>query len=142
MEMPRKNAVTSFPLIALAFWMAGCGSGARSSTAATSAEGRAEASAKRENALSAESNMLKLDEAMITHIKVEEVSEQPIPRLLTATGKVQFNEDRMARILAPVNGQVQQLRVKVGDILHKGENLFFIKSREVAAAGTEHIDSH
>ena len=142
MKMNRKNAVTSFPLIALAFWMAGCGSGASSSTTATSSAGQAEASAPRENALSAESNMLKLDEAMITRIKVEEVSEQPIPRLLTATGKVQFNEDRMARILAPVNGQVQQLRVKVGDILHKGENLFFIKSREVAAAVTEHLESH
>jgi cobalt-zinc-cadmium efflux system membrane fusion protein len=125
MKMNRKNAVTAFPLIALAFLMAGCGSGASSSTTATSSEGQAEASAQRENALSAESNMLKLDEAMITRIKVEEVSEQPIPRLLTATGKVQFNEDRMARILAPVNGQVQQMSAKVGDILHKGENLFF-----------------
>jgi cobalt-zinc-cadmium efflux system membrane fusion protein len=48
----------------------------------------------------------------------------------------------MARILAPVNGQVLQLGIKVGDMVHKGDTLFFMKSREVAAAVTEHLDSH
>jgi membrane fusion protein, heavy metal efflux system len=87
-------------------------------------------------------NVLKLDEQMVRNIKVEELSEKPMPMLLTATGKVQFNEDRMARILAPVNGQVLQLNVKVGDPVRKGETLFFINSREVGAADTEHLESH
>jgi len=87
-------------------------------------------------------SFVQIDEAMASHIKLEELQEQPISRLLTATGKVQFNEDQMTRILAPVNGQVLQLMVKVGDAVHTGDTLFFMKSREVAAAVTEHLESH
>jgi len=79
---------------------------------------------------------------MIANIKIEELVEKPIPLVLTATGKVQFNEDQVARIMAPMNGQALQLRVKIGDSVRKGETLFFIHSREVAAAITEHIESH
>jgi cobalt-zinc-cadmium efflux system membrane fusion protein len=82
-----------------------------------------------------------LDEAMMHNVTVAALSEKSLPRLLTATGKVQFNEDQMARILAPVSGQVQQLRVKVGDPVHKGDILFVIHSREVAAALDEYFDS-
>ena len=47
----------------------------------------------------------------------------------------------MARILAPVSGQVQQLRVKVGDRVRAEEPLFVINSREVAAAIDEDFES-
>jgi cobalt-zinc-cadmium efflux system membrane fusion protein len=79
---------------------------------------------------------------MLSQIKVERVGETLLPSLLAATGKVQFNDDQMARILTPVNGQVQQLNVKVGDAVQKNERLFFLKSREVAAAVTEHLEDH
>jgi len=82
-----------------------------------------------------------LNEAMRQTVKVETVQEKSLPRLLTATGKVQFNEDHQARILAPVGGQVQQLRVRVGDIIHKGDILFTIHSRDVATALDEYLDS-
>jgi cobalt-zinc-cadmium efflux system membrane fusion protein len=82
-----------------------------------------------------------LDAAMMETVKVETVQEKSLPRLLTATGKVQFNEDLQARILAPVGGQVQQLRVKVGDPIRKGDILFMIHSRDVAAALDEYLDS-
>src|SRR5215813_13448171 len=58
-----------------------------------------------------------LYEAMMKNITVEELKEKSLPQVLTATGKVQLNEEQMARILAPVSGQVQQLHIKVGDTL-------------------------
>src|SRR5689334_3197885 len=82
-----------------------------------------------------------LDEAMMRTVTVATLQEKSLPRILTATGKVQFNEDHQARILAPVGGQVQQLRVKVGDTIHKGDTLFVIHSRDVAAALDEYLDS-
>jgi len=82
-----------------------------------------------------------LSEQMMADVKVEALNEKSLPLLLTTTGKVEFNEDRMARILAPVNGQVQQLRVKIGDAVRAGETLFFIHSREVATALAEHFES-
>jgi cobalt-zinc-cadmium efflux system membrane fusion protein len=85
---------------------------------------------------------LQLDEPMMANIKVEALSQSSMPMLLTATGKVQFNEERIARVLAPVSGPVLNLKVKVGDPVRKGGVLFFINSREVAAAISEHLESH
>jgi len=83
-----------------------------------------------------------LDDKMLANIRTEEVRSQDLPMLLTTTGKVQFNEDRIARVLAPASGQVLSLNVKVGDPVKKGETLFYINSREAAAAITEHLESH
>src|SRR5262249_47743655 len=53
------------------------------------------------------------------------------------TGKIQFNEDQTARVLAPLAGQVMDLRVRVGDTVTKDEVLFSIKSRDVAGLVTD-----
>jgi membrane fusion protein, heavy metal efflux system len=83
-----------------------------------------------------------LDDKMMANISTEEVRSQELPMLLTTTGKVQFNEDRIARVLAPASGQVLSLNVKVGDPVKKGQTLFYINSREAAAAITEELESH
>jgi cobalt-zinc-cadmium efflux system membrane fusion protein len=48
----------------------------------------------------------------------------------------------MARILSPVSGQVQGLRINVGDAVRQGDTLFVLSSREVAAAVADHLASH
>ena len=74
---------------------------------------------------------------MLAQIKIERVTAQNLPRVLTATGKVQFNEDQTARILAPLAGQALDLNARVGDRVAKDQVLFSIKSREVAAMVTD-----
>src|SRR5205823_13968810 len=73
---------------------------------------------------------------------VETIRERDMPRTLTVAGKVQFDEDRVARILAPLGGQVVELNVKVGDPVRKGQSLCALGSREVAVAIADHRDSH
>ena len=90
---------------------------------------------------SSASGEVTLNGAMLHNIKVETLKEASVPRLLTATGKIQFNENQMARILAPVSGQIQQLRLKVGDTVRKDESLFAIHSRDIAAALDEYWES-
>src|SRR5262249_17428327 len=85
---------------------------------------------------------LKLDDAMLQNVTVEEALTESVPSLLTATGKVQFDEDRMARILAPVSGQVVKTPPRVGDRVAQGQTLFYVNSREAAAAIAEHVESH
>ena len=63
-------------------------------------------------------------------------------RTLNVAGKVQFDEDRLAHVLAPLAGQVVDLRVKVGDVVQKGQTLCAINSREATAAIGEHVESH
>jgi len=88
-----------------------------------------------------DTNIVEVDPKMMANIRIEPVREQILHRQLTATGKVQFNEDRMVRVLAPLPGQVVDLQVRVGDSVRKDQLLFSIKSREVAALVTEYLES-
>jgi cobalt-zinc-cadmium efflux system membrane fusion protein len=84
---------------------------------------------------------VELDPEQVANVRTETVHEQVLHRLLTATGKVQWNEDRTTRILAPIPGQVMDLHVRVGDPIRKDQVLFFIRSREVAAMVTDYFES-
>jgi membrane fusion protein, heavy metal efflux system len=83
-----------------------------------------------------------LEPKMLSSIQVADVSEMTLPSILMASGKVQFNEDRMANVSPPAPGQVQELRVKVGDHIQKGDLLFYVYSRDAASAIAEHLESH
>lgn len=89
----------------------------------------------------ARGDSVRIDGRMLQNIKIEEVCEKSIPTLLTVTGKVQCNEDRMTRILPPVSGPILNLSVKIGDVVKKGDILFNINSREVASAVSDYIGS-
>lgn len=86
-------------------------------------------------------NDVELDPAMLANIHVEPVRSDSGRRQLTATGKVQFNEDRTVRILAPLPGQALDLQARVGDPIQKDQLLFSIKSREVASLVTDYLES-
>jgi len=85
---------------------------------------------------------IRLAESQITQITIEELSTQAPGDVIRATGTVEFNGDRMARILPPAPGQVQGLRVTVGDDVRQGDTLFVLSSREVAGAIADHLASH
>jgi len=82
-----------------------------------------------------------VDPAMLSSIKVETIADRETAGTLPIAGKVQFDEDRVARVLAPLSGQVVGLRVKVGDAVRKGERLCAISSRDAAIAIGDEIES-
>jgi cobalt-zinc-cadmium efflux system membrane fusion protein len=82
-----------------------------------------------------------LDDSQLAKITVEPASAAPREDVIRATGTVEFNGDRLARILSPVAGQVQDLRVNVGDEVKQGSTLFVLSSREVAAAIADRVAS-
>ena len=86
--------------------------------------------------------VVQLDPENLKQITVGRAQDEDAPEALTTTGKVQFDENKIARILPPVNGQIQQLKVQVGDSVHGGEILFMLNSRDVAAAFAEHTAAH
>jgi cobalt-zinc-cadmium efflux system membrane fusion protein len=83
-----------------------------------------------------------LETPQLAQVHIEELAPHASADTIKATGTVEFNADRMSRILPPVAGQVQQLAVNVGDVVHKDDVLFVLSSREVAAAIAEHLASH
>ena len=134
----KKSSVRWQTFVALfSLWfLVGCGRGKNENPSVA---------APKDSPSKAESNSgeapLKLEAAMIAHLKIEPVSERTLPSTITATGKIAFNEDRLARILAPVAGQVVNLRVKVGDGVAAGQPLFYVTSREASAAVTEYLEN-
>ena len=94
-----------------------------------------------ESKAKADPDTVEVDQAMLANIRIEAAKEQALPRLLTATGKVQFNEDKTARVLAPLPGQLLDLNLRVGDPVTKDQILFSIKSREVAALVSDYQQS-
>jgi membrane fusion protein, heavy metal efflux system len=83
-----------------------------------------------------------VDPPMLASIKVESIGERETGSVLPIAGKVQFDEDRLARVLVPLAGQIVNLRVKVGDPVRKGDALCAINSREAAAAVGEYNEAH
>jgi membrane fusion protein, heavy metal efflux system len=107
-------------------------------SAGTAAGGASQASAM----VSAAPGDLTVDPVALRSIAIQTVVERPILRTLTVAGKVQFDEDRLARVLAPLAGQVVDLRVKVGDVVRKGQTLCALSSRDATAVVGEHTESH
>jgi len=129
--MTRRHRTLSAIIAFAALATAGCGSRAATPPAS---EGTA-------SDTSARPGEIAIDKKMLSSIKVDVIGQGDGTGLLTIAGKVQFDDDRMARVLAPLSGQVVDLRVKVGDPVHKGQMLCALSSRDAAAAAGEHIES-
>jgi membrane fusion protein, heavy metal efflux system len=85
---------------------------------------------------------VRLSTSQLAQVHIEAVSSGTLDSAIRTTGIVEFNADRMARILPPVAGQVRDLAVNVGDTVVKDAVLFVLSSREVAAAIADHRASH
>ena len=137
------RVVVSTGLIAMMLGIVGCQSrtSEASSVSAPSASSAGPAGISGSPDSAAKADTVEVDPNMMANLRIEQVREQTLHRQLTATGKVQFNEDHMARVLAPLPGQVVDLQVRVGDTVRKDQVLFSIKSREVAVLVTEYLES-
>jgi cobalt-zinc-cadmium efflux system membrane fusion protein len=124
-------------VIALLLVLCGCQS--RTESVASASSPPAVNASKPDTQTKAGAETVEVDPAMLANIQTELVRQQALPRVLTATGKVQFNEDQTARVLAPLPGQVMDLRVRVGDAVAKDQALFSIKSRDIAALVADYL---
>jgi cobalt-zinc-cadmium efflux system membrane fusion protein len=93
-------------------------------------------------ATAASDAIVRLSPSQLEQVHIEAISTTAPDDAIRATGVVEFNADRMARILPPVAGQVRDLAVNVGDTVAKDAVLFVLSSREVAAAIADHRASH
>jgi membrane fusion protein, heavy metal efflux system len=86
--------------------------------------------------------VVRLSSSQLQQVRVEALSAGAADDAIRTTGVVEFNADRVARILPPVSGQVRDLAIKVGDVVAKDAVLFVLSSREIAAAISDHRASH
>ena len=62
-----------------------------------------------------------------------EVRDFPVEELV-APGKVEFNPNRVSRVLPPVAGRVKRVLVKLGDSVTEGQTVVVIESAEAGLA--------
>lgn len=68
------------------------------------------------------------------NLRIEEVRTTADSKLLTATGRVGFNEDRITHVVAPMTGYLLELKARVGDQVKAGQPIAIIKSKDLAEA--------
>ena len=70
-------------------------------------------------------------------ITVAVVAEQELGRLLAASGRVTFDDQRVTHVFSPVNGRVTRLLAMPGQRVRKGEALATIESPDLGSAASD-----
>ncbi|OLB64605.1 MAG: hypothetical protein AUH96_09555 [Nitrospirae bacterium 13_2_20CM_2_61_4] len=76
---------------------------------------------------------------MRSQIVVEEVQLKPIAGDLSLPGKVQYSEDRYAKVSSPLVGRVVEVRAKLGDKVAAGQVLLSLESADLGAAYSDFV---
>ena len=79
----------------------------------------------------------KLTETLSKGKELAEVTLQTVESELLLTGKISFNEDKVARVFPLAGGFVRDLNVELGDYIKKGEIMAIIRSPEIAGFARE-----
>ena len=79
----------------------------------------------------------KLTETLSKQKELAEVTLKTVQSELLLTGKISFNEDKVARVFPLAGGFVRDLNVELGDHIKKGEIMAIIRSPEIAGFARE-----
>ena len=118
-----------FHLVVLVLALAAWGCGEHDKTAAVSPAAKATQQEER----------IRLPPEAQQQIVVEAVQFKPLAGDLTLTGKVQYSEDRFAKVSSPVVGRVTEVRAKLGEHVTAGQVLLSIESADIGTAYSDYL---
>ncbi|MCZ2147404.1 MAG: efflux RND transporter periplasmic adaptor subunit [Bryobacterales bacterium] len=104
----------------LSFLLAGCQQGSSGEVAAAS------------NAAARNPMEITINEDLLRQIKIGEPRWSEVAGTLRVAGRVEADENRIARVSAPVTGRITELNVIEGQNVHKGQVLAVIHSTQLA----------
>lgn len=73
-----------------------------------------------------------IPDSLLKKINIETVQQCQLINSITLTGSVDFNQDHQINIFPLVSGNVQDIKVQLGDYVNAGQPLATIKSSEMA----------
>lgn len=82
-----------------------------------------------------------LPDSLARKLKFDIVSTAPLTNTISLTGKVGFNEDKVAKIYPMVSGTIRNIKVMLGDYVRAGQVLGVIKSSEMAGFSNELVNA-
>jgi cobalt-zinc-cadmium efflux system membrane fusion protein len=74
------------------------------------------------------------DQVDAAHLVVEPLAPKPIGGLVVASGRVTFDDLKVAHVLSPVTGRIERIEARPGQRLKKGDTLLVIDSPDVGSA--------
>ena len=76
-----------------------------------------------------------IPDSLLHTLVVEPVKKCPLVNVIKLTGMVDFNQDKQVNIFSLVSGNVQNVKVQLGDNVTMGQVLAVVKSGEMAGYG-------
>lgn len=73
-----------------------------------------------------------IPDSLLKTLKTDTVKNSPLQNALTLTGMVDFNQDRQVNIYPLISGNIQDIKVQLGDYVTAGQALAVVKSSEMA----------
>lgn len=86
-------------------------------------------------------NKFKLTETLAKEKELVEAKLETVESELMLTGKISFNEDKVARVFPLAGGFVRDLYVELGDYVKKGQVMAIIRSPEIAGFTKEGVEA-
>lgn len=72
-------------------------------------------------------------------IRVDLVAKHVLIATLSAPARVSFNTEAMAHVGSPLRGRVADLKVRLGDLVKKGDTMLVIESPELGEAQSDYL---
>jgi cobalt-zinc-cadmium efflux system membrane fusion protein len=82
-----------------------------------------------------------IPDSLVGTLRIDTVKISQLVNALTLTGKVGFNEDNVIPVFSMVSGNLQDIKVLLGDYVHAGQVLAVVKSSEMAGYGNDLINA-
>ena len=80
-----------------------------------------------------------IPDSLLKKTTLDTVSRCPLVNTLTLTGSVDFDQDHQVNIYPLVSGNIQDVKVQIGDYVTAGQTLAIVKSSEMAGYGNNLI---
>lgn len=80
-----------------------------------------------------------LPDSLARHIEIDSVIKSNVVNSINLTGKVTYNDEKVAKIFPMISGIAQSSSVMLGDYVHKGQELAVIRSSEMTGYSTDLI---
>lgn len=73
-----------------------------------------------------------IPDSLLKTLTIDSVQNCPLVNVVKLTGMVDFNQDKQANIYSLVSGNIQDIKVQLGDYVRRGQVLAIVKSSEMA----------
>jgi len=80
-------------------------------------------------------------DSLLNSVLIDTVKEASALSQFTLTGSIAPDENKMVKIYPMVSGVAQDIRVQLGDVVHRGQTLAILKSPEMAGFTKDYVAS-